>query len=99
MPSGVGVTDRLSVLGAALRTRGVRVGSGEVLAAHRALATVDAADRDEAYLALRAVLCSRHEDLPHFAEAFEAVFGAGQLAELRPLQPPVDLGDAARLVL
>src|SRR4051794_1891793 len=69
------VTERLSSLGAQLRDEGVRVGLDELLAAHRALAAVDAASRAEAYFALRAVLCSRHEDLAAFAQAFEAVFG------------------------
>ena len=38
-------------------------GVGELLAAHRALAAVDAAPREEAFFALRAALCSSHADL------------------------------------
>ena len=42
---------------------GARVGVGELLAAHRALAAVDAAPREEAFYALRAALCSSRADL------------------------------------
>jgi uncharacterized protein with von Willebrand factor type A (vWA) domain len=66
----------LQELGAALRARGVRVGMGELLAAHRALAAVDAASREESFHALRATLCSSHRDHEAFAAAFAAVFGA-----------------------
>ena len=54
-----------------MRAGGVRVGVGELLAAHRALSAVDASDRDAAYFALRATLCSRHDDLAAF-DAFAA---------------------------
>ena len=37
-----------------MRAAGAHVGLGELLAAHRALAAVDAASREDAYLALRA---------------------------------------------
>ena len=43
---------------------------------HAALAAVDAASRREAFFALRAAMCSRHEDLDAFDRAFDAVFGA-----------------------
>jgi uncharacterized protein len=69
------VTTPLSELAVELRGRGVRVGIGEVLMAHRALAAVDAVSREEARLALRAVLCSSHKDLAHFEQAFVTVFG------------------------
>ena len=42
----------------ALRAQGSRVGMGELLTAHRALAAVDCISREDAKLALRAVLCS-----------------------------------------
>ena len=58
------VRERLVELAGALRRGGVRVGTGEVEAAARALAAVDAASRTDSRLALRAVLCSRREDLP-----------------------------------
>lgn len=91
-----GVTTRLSELAAALRARGVRTGVDELLAAHRSLAAVDAADRVACRLALRAVLCSRHEDLEAFDAAFVAVFGAP--GEPLPEQPDV-LDDVAKMVL
>jgi len=69
------VTGRLQELAGLLRALGVRVGVGEVLAAHRALAAVDAGSREEAFHALRATLCSSHADREAFALAFAAVFG------------------------
>ncbi len=69
------VVARLSELGTALRAEGMRVGVGELLGAHRALAAVDAASRSDARLALRAVLCSGHSDYERFERAFLAVFG------------------------
>jgi uncharacterized protein len=95
MPDGAAVIAGVSALAARMRADGSRVGVGEVVAAHRALAAVDPADRSEAFLALRAVLCASHADLERFAEAFEATFGAGTDASdlLR------DLGEAMREVL
>jgi uncharacterized protein with von Willebrand factor type A (vWA) domain len=84
--TGATVTARLQELAAALRARGVRVGVGELLAAHRALAAVDAGSREQAFLALRATLCSTHADLEHFALAFADVFGAEDVAQ-RPGTP------------
>ena len=54
----------------------MRVGVGELLAAHRALAAVDAGSREQAFFALRATLCSSRADHEPFALAFAAVFGA-----------------------
>jgi uncharacterized protein with von Willebrand factor type A (vWA) domain len=71
------VVDPLSDLAAVLRAQGTRVGVGELLNAHRALAQVDCTSRDDARLALRAVLCSTHADLERFELAFLAVFGDG----------------------
>lgn len=93
---GRGLTGRLIVLGASLRSGGVRVGIGELLSAHRALAAVDACDREAAHLALRSVLCSRREDLEVFEAAFAATFPLP--AAERPPQPEV-LDDIARMVL
>lgn len=70
-----GVTGGLSLLAAEMRADGARVGVGELLAAHRALAAVDPASRRDARLALRTVMCSRREDLERFERAFIAVFG------------------------
>ena len=47
------VTARLAVLVASMRAGGARVGVGDLLTAHRALAAVDASSRHESFLALR----------------------------------------------
>ncbi len=47
-----------------------------MLAAHRALAAVEATSRRAVFCALRAVLCARREDLAVFQAAFLATFGA-----------------------
>jgi uncharacterized protein with von Willebrand factor type A (vWA) domain len=62
---------------APMRAGGARVGVGELLAAHRALAAVDPASREDAFFALRAALCSTRAELDLFAEAFAAVFASG----------------------
>lgn len=67
---------RLSSLAAAMRAQGARVGVGELLSAHRALAALAQVGREDARLALRAALCSGREDLPRFELAFLSVFGA-----------------------
>ncbi len=84
------VTARLVSLAGELRAGGVRVGTGDIEAAHRALAAVDPASREDAYLALRAVLCSRRTDWPPFHDAFATVFGAPVERTTRdePVLPP-----------
>jgi uncharacterized protein with von Willebrand factor type A (vWA) domain len=57
-----------------MRDAGSRVGVGEVLTAHRALAAVDPADPADAYHALRTVLCSSRRDLARFDAAWAATF-------------------------
>jgi uncharacterized protein with von Willebrand factor type A (vWA) domain len=69
------VTAGLATVAAAMRAEGSRVGVGELLTAHRALAAIDCSDRRDARAALRAVMCSRREDLERFERAFLAVFG------------------------
>jgi uncharacterized protein with von Willebrand factor type A (vWA) domain len=91
------VTSSLSALAAELRAEGVRIGIGELLEAHRALAAVDSADRDDARLALRAVLCSGRGDLVRFERAFSAVFGQGRTGRLP--QALDDLGTIEKAVL
>ena len=91
------VTDRLAALGAEMRAEGVRVGVGELLTAHRALAAVDASVRDDARLALRTVLCARRDDLERFDRAFLAVFGDGQAPGRE--NPLSELGEVERSVL
>jgi uncharacterized protein with von Willebrand factor type A (vWA) domain len=88
------VVHRLSALAAALRAQGMRVGLGELLGAHRALAAVDASSRQDSRLALRAVLCSSHRDLERFELAFTAVFGEESLVD--PADPLEVLGKIER---
>ena len=88
-----GVTARVSELAGAMRAAGARVGVGEVLTAHRALAAVDPADRDDAFYALRAAMCSTRAELDVFAEAFALVF----MTPGDPLDDPLDeLGQIRR---
>jgi len=77
-----------------MRAAGARVGVGDLLAAHRALRAIDATDRAGCFYALRAVLCSRQEDLEAFSAAFAEIYGRG--VDIPP--PPEEL-DQARLVL
>jgi uncharacterized protein with von Willebrand factor type A (vWA) domain len=92
---GVVVTAKLALLVGAMRAGGARLGIGDLLTAHRALAAVDASSPADSYLALRAALCSKHADLEVFDAAFDATFG---VLPGEPL-PPVELPDAARLVV
>jgi hypothetical protein len=89
------MTGRLTLLAATMRAAGVRVGVGELLSAHKALAAVDPVDREAAYFALRATLCSRHEDLA----AFDAAFAEWFLPAPPPVEPPPGLDEVAKLVL
>jgi uncharacterized protein len=93
---GARVTGRLTLLAASMRAGGARVGVGELLAAHRALAAVDPGDREAAYFALRATLCSRRDDLAAFDAAFAEWFAPAP--RQAPEAPPV-LDETARLVL
>jgi uncharacterized protein len=79
-----------------MRAGGVRVGIGDLLQAHRALAAVDPSDRAAAYFALRSTLCSRREDLAAFDAAFAEWFG-----KRRPKPPgaPAVFDEVAALVL
>jgi uncharacterized protein with von Willebrand factor type A (vWA) domain len=78
--SGEAVVRQLGALVAELRAQGSRVGLGELVAAHRALAAVDCASREQSRLALRTVLCSDRQDLERFDHAFAAVFGDARSA-------------------
>jgi uncharacterized protein len=93
---GVRLTGRLVLLAASMRAAGARVGVDELLSAHRALAAVDASDRDAAYFALRATLCSRRSDLEAFDAAFAELFALPRAP--RP-EPPAALDEVASLVL
>src|SRR5918911_1818394 len=83
------VSERIGVLAAAMRARGARVGVGEVLGAHRALAAVDCANPVDGRLALRAALCSSRAELAIFDEAWEEAFPSqkmpGALDHLHPV--------------
>src|SRR6516225_1517722 len=72
------VTDQLAALASGLRAQGSRVGMGDLLTAHLALDAVDCTSREDARLALRAVLCSERGDLIKFDRAFYEVFGEGR---------------------
>jgi uncharacterized protein with von Willebrand factor type A (vWA) domain len=85
---------QVSAVAQELRAHGARVGMGEVLAAQRALAAVDAADRTEVFFALRAALCSTRAELVAFAAAFTAVFGTDETRD-----PFDDLGEVAKQAL
>ena len=89
------VTVQLARLSASLRAGGVRVGLGELLTAHRALAAVDASVRGDAYFALRAALCSKHADLDVFDTAFADCFGGPVAAT----HLPPELAQTAALAL
>jgi uncharacterized protein with von Willebrand factor type A (vWA) domain len=93
---GARLTGRLALLAASMRAAGARVGVGELLSAHRALAAVDASDREAAYYALRATLCSRHDDLEAFDAAFAEWF---RPAQREAPEPPPGLDEVARMVL
>jgi uncharacterized protein len=73
--AGGAIVDRLAALAAVLRASGMRVGMGELLTAHRAVAAVDSWSRDDVRLALRTVFCASHADLERFEVAFVAMFG------------------------
>jgi uncharacterized protein with von Willebrand factor type A (vWA) domain len=92
MSRGAAVTARLAALAGAMRAGGARLGIGDLVTAHRALAAVDPASRNDSYLALRAALCKRHDDLELFDAAFEGIFVA-------PEREPVELDDAAQLLI
>jgi uncharacterized protein with von Willebrand factor type A (vWA) domain len=92
-----GITGQLIALAAAMRREGAKVGSGEVITSHQALAAVDAANVEDARAALRCVLCARHEDLERFDRAFASVFaqtpwpapeGLEQLGAVQRAVPP-----------
>ena len=88
---GGAVTARLAVLVGSMRAGGARLGVGDLVTAHRALAAVDPASRADSYLALRAALCKRRADLEVFDAAFDGVFPA---PDPQPL-----LDEAARMAV
>ncbi len=79
----------------ALRARGLGVGPREASDALRALAAVDVADRRECYLALRAVLTSRRDDLSIFDQVFDEYWHPPTEAASREGESPQPLPGAA----
>ncbi|MDQ6777537.1 MAG: hypothetical protein M3071_15275, partial [Actinomycetota bacterium] len=97
--TGAALTERLGALCELLRERGIRVGTGELLAAHRALhALPDAGDAALAWVALRATLCSAREHLEAFDDAWWE-WQHGAEAEPAAAVAPPELDDAMRSVL
>lgn len=92
VPPAPGVIEaRLVDLASLMRACGARPGSGELIAAHRALAAVDPSRPGEAKLALKAALCSCAADRGAFEEAYAAWMGSAATdmdAPLEPLGPP-----------
>ena len=84
-------------LAARMRAAGAHVGVGELLAAHRALAAVDAASREDAYLALRAALCSSRRDLARLRGRLRRGLRAPRAS--RSPNPLEALGDGAQMAL
>jgi uncharacterized protein len=82
-------------LARAMRAGGARVGTGEVEAGARALSVVGG-DPNDSYLALRAIMCSRREDLAVFDEAFKEAFVG---ADAGRLGSPFDTAPFAEVVL
>lgn len=72
-----------------MRSFGARVGTGELVAAQRALASIDAASPAEARAALRATLCSSHAHLAAFDAAFAAWSAPSAHEPPEPLIDPV----------
>jgi hypothetical protein len=83
------VSDRLVALAAELRRHGTRVGTGEIIAAERALLAIDPASRSQARHALRATLCAGRADLAGFDAAFARWAGARSPGADRPPIDPV----------
>src|SRR5215831_9718300 len=98
MPAPRDLTRAMLKFGGVLRASGLPVTTPEVMDAVRALEVIDLTNRDEVYLALRAVLVSRVEELPAFDRCFEnfwrfqAEEGQG-LDGLVPNVPPSLAGD------
>jgi uncharacterized protein with von Willebrand factor type A (vWA) domain len=84
------MVEEVAAVARAMRVAGARVGTGEVEAAARALGVVGAS-REDSYLAMRAVMCSRREDLAIFELAFATVFGTREMP-LTSAPPPIPPG-------
>jgi uncharacterized protein len=69
---------RLVRFGRLLRSRGLPVGTGRIMAFCRAAAVLDPLDREDLYWAGRATLISRRDDAAAFDAAFDAYFGSAE---------------------
>ena len=97
--TGAALTERLGALCELLRARGVRVGTGELLAAHRALQVLpDPGDATLARLALRSTLCSSREHLEAFDDAW-LQWQHGAEVGLDGATVPPELDEAIRSLL
>ena len=83
------MSDRLVALAAELRRHGTRVGTGELIAAERALAAIDPGSRSVARHALRATLCAGKGDLAAFDAAFARWSAIGASGPERPEIEPL----------
>ena len=101
MPSPRDLMRAMLAFGGVLRASGLPVTTPELMDAVRALEVVDLMDRDEVYLALRAVLVSRMEEQPAFDRCFESFwrFQAedgqgldGMMAAVQPTRPDDEHG-------
>src|SRR5215470_15707012 len=72
MPAPRDLMRAMLTFGGVLRSSGLPVTTPEVMDAMRALEAVDLMDREQVYLALRAVLVSRREEMPAFDRCFDA---------------------------
>src|SRR5215471_18908508 len=72
MPAPRDLMRAMLTFGGVLRSSGLPVTTPEVMDAVRALEAVDLMDREQVYLALRAVLVSRREEMPAFDRCFDA---------------------------
>jgi uncharacterized protein with von Willebrand factor type A (vWA) domain len=84
----------ITLLGRRLRGRGLLVGPAEIGLALSGLAETNLADREEVRLALRAVFCSRAEDLPVFDEEFQRFWREPVLTPAPPGQEDGGLAPA-----
>jgi uncharacterized protein with von Willebrand factor type A (vWA) domain len=84
------MVDEVVAVARAMRAGGARVGTGEVESAARALGLVGAS-RTDSYLAMRAIMCARREDLALFDAAFATVFGTREMP-MTTAPPPIPPG-------
>lgn len=103
MPSPRDLMRAMLAFGGVLRAQGLPVTTPELMDAVRALEVVDLMDRDEVYLALRAVLVSRREEQPAFDRCFESFWRfqaeegqglEGMIAAAQPTRPDPEHGES-----